>query len=276
MRRDPRELRLLHHMERSIYRVIRSVNYDPTYKWIARRWNYYFFATFANRFTQRTVNVIRPEILRDVPADKPLVVVANHLTFWDLFAISTIQFAINAQRRVGYFPVRAKFFYDNPIGMLLNVIFAGGSMWPPIFRDRKKARMNALSMRIISELTSTPEAFIGFHPEGTRNRTGDPHTLLPGQGGTGRLVFSAWQNGAVVVPVFINGLAKWLPVQLYRNLTRSVPLNVIVGEPLDFSELAKRRKNAATYQAVTDQTMRHLQVLADEEREILAAQRAAR
>ena len=38
------------------------------------------------------------------------------------------------------FPVRAPFFYDRPLGIVLNLIASGGCMWPPVFRDQKTWR----------------------------------------------------------------------------------------------------------------------------------------
>lgn len=264
----------MRHMERTIFKIVHGINTDDKLKWIGRQWLYKWFNWFGWRFVGRVLHVTRPEILESMDPERPFIMLANHRTFWDLFALSIIQYRVNNQKRIPFFPVRATFFYENPFGLLLNFLFAGGSMYPPVFRDPKKRRLNVATVRIIAELAGAPKTFLGFHPEGTRNR-GDPHELLPGRSGTGRLVLSAWKDGAICVPVYMNGLHSWLPQQWLRNLRKSEPLNVVVGEPLDLSEFASGRANAATYTAITDRVMEQLQGLAHEERELRAEKRAA-
>ena len=65
----------------------------------------------------------------------------------------------------------------------------------------------------------------------------------------------------------MNGMSHWFfPMQFWRNVTGSVPLNVVFGEPVDLSEQLGARRRAATYAAVTETVMARLRECAEEER----------
>ena len=82
-----------------------------------------------------------------------------------------------------YFPVRARFFYDNIAGWFVNLVMGWFSMYPPFFREQRdaaKREFDKYSLRRLIQLASVGHAHvIGFHPEGKRNLNNDPHSLLP-------------------------------------------------------------------------------------------------
>src|SRR5919201_1047465 len=49
------------------------------------------------------------------------------------------------------FPVRSNFFYETPLGLLMAVLFTGGSMFPPFFRSAEKKGMSRISLGILLE-----------------------------------------------------------------------------------------------------------------------------
>ena len=78
-----------------------------------------------------------------------------------------------------YFPVRAKFFYDSPVGWLVNLVMGWFSMYPPFFREAKvaeKREFDKFSMRELIRICSEHKSnVIGFHPEGKRNLNENPY-----------------------------------------------------------------------------------------------------
>lgn len=254
--------------ERLILRFVHAINTRPLLKRLGQVWAHTAFNWFGWRFFNRVMAVHHPERLTSVDPRTPLLLVANHRTFWDLFALSLIQYRLTGHFRAAYYPVRSSFFYESFFGVLLNLLFSGGAMYPPIYRDRRRGRLNLLMMEHIGRLAGRPRVLVGFHPEGTRNREASPYELLPGRSGTGRLLLAAWKNGAHILPIFMHELDSWLPRQLWNNLTRRKTLNVVLGEPLNLSDLAEQPVNAATFNAVTSLTMERLSELAQEERHL--------
>jgi 1-acyl-sn-glycerol-3-phosphate acyltransferase len=74
---------------------------------------------------------------------------------------------------------------------------------------------------------------VGFHPEGTRNKTDDPYTLLPAQPGAGELALKA---RPAVVPAFILGLSNSPCAELKANFRRKRPVIAVFGEPIELPE----------------------------------------
>jgi 1-acyl-sn-glycerol-3-phosphate acyltransferase len=93
--------------------------------------------------------------------------------------------------------------------------------------------MNRLSLGILLEKLRTPGQLVGFHPEGTRNKTDDPYTMLPAQPGVGELALKA---RPVVVPAFILGLTNSFGAELKANLRRERPVIAVFGEPIELPE----------------------------------------
>ena len=86
----------------------------------------------------------------------------------------------------------------------MNGIMSFGSMYPPIFRERKRLVLNrtGLQERLVHE---NRDMCVGIHPEGTRNKLDNPYELLPPQAGVGQLIQSCQ---VPVIPAFINGLSN--------------------------------------------------------------------
>jgi len=180
------------------------------------------------------------ERLRDVPVSAPLLVVSNHRTFFDQFVIATALREGTGQR-LGFpcvFPVRAPFFYSNPLGALLCLLTSGGCMYPPIFRDSRKGELNAAGMEVMRWLLTQPGVALGLHPEGRRSSGPDPFTLDPPKRGVGALIEGASAD-LMVLPVFLEGLSGDLGAELLRALRprRAPPIRVTWGEPLRAAEL---------------------------------------
>ena len=153
-----------------------------------------------------------------------VLVVANHRTFFDFFVITAVVYwKTHLSHRI-LFPVRSNFFYDRPLGLAVNGLMSFFAMYPPVFRERKRAALNLASLDEVVRLLRNGGAFVGLHPEGTRNKGEDPYALLPAQGGVGRII-QASRGKARVIPVFVNGLGN--------DFARQVSSNFIKLEPID-------------------------------------------
>jgi len=191
------------------------------------------------------------------------ILIANHRSFFDLYVVFGDLVHRGLQHRI-VFPVRSKFFYDNPLGLLVNGVMSFFAMYPPLFRDRKKALMNPLALEELAFLLRRGGMFAGIHPEGTRKRDDDPYTFLPAQRGVGKVI----QDSRVpVIPVFINGLINDLPKQVSSNFDRTgQDIFVVFGKPVDFGDLLDRGKSPKVHQAIADLVMQQVGELAKEER----------
>jgi 1-acyl-sn-glycerol-3-phosphate acyltransferase len=175
-----------------------------------------------------------------------LLLVSNHRSFFDMYVVSCVLFKRVPQliRRV-YFPVRAEFFYDQPLGLLVNGVMSAWSMYPPVLRQPERSEFNKYTSARIVELLGLPGSVVGFHPEGTRNKTLDPYTLLPAQPGVGQLIM---HSRPTVLPVFIHGLGNDLPRQIRSNFDGSGrKIIAAFGPPVDLARFYAMPARLRTY-----------------------------
>lgn len=194
-------------------------------------WQRHFLVPFVSLFVSRRL-VVRG--LEGVPKDPNarILLVSNHRTFFDQFILGFILWKHSGLRWRLNFPVRANFFYENPLGLLICAVMSGGTMFPPFFRAQSKKGFNRYSLQTLIEMLKRPSRMVGFHPEGTRNKTDDPYTLLPAQPGVGELALKA---RPVVVPAFIHGLTNSVWRELRANLRGERAVMALFGEPIDLS-----------------------------------------
>src|SRR6185436_13435431 len=145
------ELAVLSSFERLSFRLVRRMNVG---KW-KRFWTWCQKTLGAGWIHLSTYNIMNVYGLENVEAashDRPLLLVANHRSFFDMY-----------------------------------------------------------TFRVLTELARVgPGNIIGFHPEGTRNKSDDPYSFLPAQPGVGKLILASRPQ---VIPVFIAGLCNDLPRQ---------------------------------------------------------------
>ncbi|HEX9963085.1 MAG TPA: lysophospholipid acyltransferase family protein [Pyrinomonadaceae bacterium] len=203
--------------------------------------------------TYNLMRVFGLENFEKTDARRPVLLVSNHRSFFDMYVVSTTLFRRTNRRFRLFFPVRAKFFYDSPAGWLVNLVMGWFSMYPPFFREAgemKKREFDKFSLRRLVQICSEAAPnIIGFHPEGKRNLNANPYEFLPAQPGIGKVIFSARPQ---VVPVFIAGLGNDLPKQVLGNWRGGEPVRVHFGEPIDFSEFYEKRDSVRTHKEIAD------------------------
>lgn len=196
-----------------------------------------------------------------------LILVANHRSFFDLYATTAELVARGLPHRI-LFPVRSRFFYDNPLGPVVNGIMSFFAMYPPIFHERHRAALNLASLDEVATLLRNGGFFVGIHPEGTRKQDGDPYTFLDAQSGVGRLIYHA---RVPVVPVFVNGLCNDLARQIAGGLSgRGRQIHIVFGPPVDFGKLLDERPSPRAYKALAVKCLEAIGRLGLEEKEFRA------
>ena len=213
-------------------------------------WARHVAARFVRVCSRKSWQIEGFEAIENLKADAGVVIVANHRSLYDLYIIVALLFSRCRWFSRVYFPVRSSFWYSAISGVLVNLVMAGGAMWPPIFRDREKLRLNKVAMDQLSHVLRTPGAAIGFHPEGTRNKDPDPFSFLPAKAGLGKLLKSS-NPEVTVIPVYINGLSNSFFREMIRNIpligqSPAEPIRMYFGAPLrvcDLPELSPKKQS---------------------------------
>ncbi len=244
---------------RFIQRSLKPGALDRTLRWCQRQLG----ARWINASLTNLRHVHGIERLPDLAAGQSFLLVSNHRSFFDLYAVSAYLVARGLPHRL-LFPVRANFFYDNPLGPFVNGAMSFFAMYPPIFRQPSRAAFNLAGMDEIVRLLRAGGVFVGVHPEGTRKKDDDPYTLLAPQSGVGRLIYHA---RVPVIPVFINGLGNSIPKQVAGNITKKgSPVHIVFGAPVDFGDALEAPPSPRVYKKLSERALEAIHALGQEEK----------
>jgi len=223
--------------------------------------------------TYNLMNVYGIENVEQTSVEKPLLLVANHRSFFDMYTVSSVLFRQTRRPMRLFFPVRAKFFYDSPLGWLVNLVMGWFSMYPPFFREAKEAKkrdFDKYSLRRLIQISNEGYAHVvGFHPEGKRNLNDDPYNFLPAQPGVGAVIIKAHPQ---VVPVFIAGLGNDLPKQILGNWRGGEKVRIWFGEPVELAPFYEKKDRLRTHKEIADFLMTKIGELAEKDRLIYGDQ----
>lgn len=215
--------------------------------------------------TKNLLSVHGTEHLPTLDPERSFICVSNHRSFFDLYVVTAWLVKRGMPHRL-IFPVRSEFFYDHPLGGVVNGIMSFFAMYPPIFRDRSRAALNLVGLDELTEMLNRGGMFLGMHPEGTRKKDDDPYTFLPAQPGVGRVIH---QSQSLVLPVFVNGLLNDLRRQVASNFDGTgLPVHVVFGEPVDFSDLRAARGSPRVYRTIAERALGAIAALGREEKSI--------
>jgi 1-acyl-sn-glycerol-3-phosphate acyltransferase len=138
-------------------------------------------------------------------------------------------------------------------------------MYPPVFREKEKRAFNHFTVDALAELIQTPGSLVGMHPEGTRNKTDDPYTLLPAKPGVGEIVFRA---RPVVLPIFLLGMGNDFVHETTSTQTRSGdPVTMVIGKPTTVPIAVDATPGLKTYKRIADHLCHSLTELGEKERQ---------
>ena len=267
----PDEIAVLSSFERVAFRLTRRMNYG---RW-KRFWTWcqmVLGAGWIHLSTYNIMNVYGLENVEAVSRERPILLVANHRSFFDMYTVSTVLFRHTRWRKQLYFPVRGRFFYQSPVGLFVNLVMGWWSMFPPFFAAGErplieKREFDKYSFRVLTAICKRGAGnVIGFHPEGTRNKGPDPYSFLPAQPGVGKLIKDAAPQ---VIPVFIAGLGNDLPKQVLGNWTGGEKIRIHFGGQLDVSPFLGKRDSVRTYKEIADFVMTKIAELGERDREMM-------
>jgi 1-acyl-sn-glycerol-3-phosphate acyltransferase len=257
-------------MERVALRFGELANNTPQGKWLQNKLlrgiSYVWVrAGIANRML-----VDGLEDLLDLRPDTGVMLVSNHRSFFDQYCMLLACFMGPAVwARHLSFPVRSNFFYDKPLGVVVNAAIAGGAMYPPIYRQAERRQLNDEALDKMVEILHRPGNVLGMHPEGTRGKGPDPYTFLPAQPGVGKLALVA---KPMVIPAFIHGLGNNIAQDIAQNFTagarREHAIVVVFGKPVDYSDLLAEKPRPTLYKKTADRFMLEVGKLAAREKTI--------
>jgi 1-acyl-sn-glycerol-3-phosphate acyltransferase len=274
----PEEFDVLSPFEQFSFHFVRRMNQG---NW-KRFWTWcqkVFGAGWIHFATYNLMQVYGLENVHAVSAERPILLVANHRSFFDMYTVSTVLFRNTKWRKQLFFPVRGRFFYQGPLGLFVNLVMGWWSMYPPFFASGEKPLLekrafDKYSFALLTSLCGEgPGNVIGFHPEGTRNKSSDPYSFLPAQPGVGKLIKDAAPQ---VVPVFIAGLGNDLPKQVLGNWTGGEKIRIHFGPHLDLTEYLVKKDHVRTYKEISEFVMQKIAELGEQDRRLssVAALRA--
>lgn len=247
-------------------------NDDPRGKWLQTRFLRGFSYVWVRAAIANRIFVEGLEELLELRPESGVMLVSNHRSFFDQYCemLACYMAPVPWAKRL-YFPVRSNFFYDNPLGLALNAGVAGGAMYPPIFRQAERRKLNDEALDKMVEICRTKGNVLGMHPEGTRGKGDDPYTFLPAQPGVGKLALVAQP---VVIPAFILGLGNNIVEDVRLNFSREArskhPIVVVFGKPIDYSDLTAEKPRPTLYKKTADRFMAEIKKLSESEKVLRA------
>jgi 1-acyl-sn-glycerol-3-phosphate acyltransferase len=267
---SPDEFAVLSSFERFAFHLVRRMNQG---RW-KRCWTWcqkIFGAGWIHLSTYNLMEVYGLENIGAASRDRPILLAANHRSFFDMYTVSTVFFLNTSWRKQLFFPVRGRFFYDSLMGLFVNLVMGWWSMYPPFFASGEnplleKRAFDKFSFRVLTELCREGAGnVIGFHPEGTRNKGPDPYSYLPAQPGIGKLIKDAAPQ---VIPVFIAGLGNDLPKQVLGNWRGGEKIRIHFGPLLDLSDHLLKKDQARTYIEISKFVMSKIAELGEQDRQM--------
>lgn len=267
------ELAVLNRFERLAFRLVRRMNQG---RW-KRFWTGCQRILGAGWIHISTYNLMRVYGLDHVEAasrERPILLVANHRSFFDMYTVSTVLFRHTSWRKQLFFPVRGRFFYTGPLGLFVNLVMGWWSMYPPFFASGEnplleKRVFDKYSFRLLTVICGQGAGnLVGFHPEGTRNKGEDPYSFLPAQPGVGKLIKDAAPQ---VIPIFIAGLGNQLPKQVLGNWTGGEKIRIHFGPMLDLTPYLSKKDHVRTYKEISDFVMKKIAELGEQDRKMQSA-----
>ncbi len=264
--------RPLSRMERFALRFAELANDDPRGKWLQARFLRGFSYTWVRACIAQRIFADGLDELLDLRPETGIMLCSNHRSFFDQYVmLLACYMGPAAWAKQLYFPVRSNFFYDQPLGVIVNAAIAGGAMYPPIYRQAERRALNDDALDRMVKIVQTPGNVLGMHPEGTRGKGPDPYTFLPAQPGVGKL---ALVGKPTVIPTFIHGLGNNVAVDIAQNFTKGARTEhaviIVFGKPVDYSDLAAEKPRPTLYKKCADRFMQHVKQLGEREKELRA------
>jgi 1-acyl-sn-glycerol-3-phosphate acyltransferase len=257
-------------MERLALRFGELANERPAGKWLQSRFLRGISYPWVRAALAHRMVVEGLDRLIELRPERGVMLVSNHRSFFDQYAMLLACFMGRvAWSKHLYFPVRSNFFYDQPLGVMVNAAVAAGAMYPPIYRQAERRALNDGALDKMVEILQHPGNVLGMHPEGTRGKGPDPYAFLPAQPGVGKLALT---GRPIVVPAFILGLGNSIVQDIQWNFSRHARRHhaviTVFGDPIDYSDLLAEKPRPTLYKKTADRFMAEIAKLSAREREL--------
>lgn len=190
--------------------------------------------------------IYRPKAvgLENIPAEGPVILASNHLSFVDsLFIPLLVKRPVVFLGKADYFDSWRTRWFVKAVNVI-PVRRTGGSASEAAIRTG----VEALEKGIV----------VGIYPEGTRS---PDQRLYRGKTGVARMALEA---RAPVVPIAIEGTSEIMPLDKKTPRLRGRVL-VRFGKPLDFSRYYDRPHDRFVLRSVTDEIMYEIMMLSGQE-----------
>jgi 1-acyl-sn-glycerol-3-phosphate acyltransferase len=186
---------------------------------------------------RRVLVRLRIDGAEHLPVDGPVIVAANHLSFFD-----SVLLMFSLPR-----PVRMLGKAEYTDHRFTNWLFCGAGMIP-VRRQHLGEAVHAL--QLVEDVLLAGDA-VGLFPEGTRSRDGLLHRGHPG------VAHLALRTGAPIVPVGLEGTDDIMPTgaRIVRPFRRAT---IRLGAPIDPRRLGYERSTHRARRAVTDELMHRI------------------
>lgn len=194
----------------------------------------------------------------NIPKTGAAILAPNHLSF-----IDSIVVPLATSRRVTFL-AKAEYFEGKGLKGFLTRNFFRSAGQIPVERGTARAS-NALTA---AAKVLQNGGLIALYPEGTRSPSGK---LYKGRTGVARL---ALENKVPVIPIGLHGTREIQPPE--RNIPKLGRVGIKIGKPLDFSHLYDQRGERDTLRAVTDEIMKNIRELSDQQYVDMYAEEARR
>ncbi|MCX5744566.1 MAG: lysophospholipid acyltransferase family protein [Proteobacteria bacterium] len=253
-------------------------NQNPRGKWLQTRFLRGISYPWVRAAIARRILVENLDQLMELKPTTGVMLVSNHRSFFDQYVMLLACYMGPVPwSKALFFPVRSNFFYDQPLGVVVNAAIAGGAMYPPVYRQADRRTLNDEALDKMVEIVRQPGNILGMHPEGTRGKGDDPYKTLPAQPGVGKLALIA---KPVVVPAFTNGLGNKIHEDIAFNFSKEARKKHVVitvyGTPIDYTDLQAEKPRPTLYKKCADRFMVEIKKLGEREREIRADVMAGR
>ncbi len=257
-------------IERLALRIAEFSNEDPRGKWMQSQFLRGISYTWVRASIANRMFVEGVEDLMKLEPPAGVMLVSNHRSFFDQYAmlLGVFMGPVPWSKHL-FFPVRSNFFYDQPLGILVNAAVAGGAMYPPIFRQTERRARNDEALGKMVELLAAKGNILGMHPEGTRGKGPDPYQFLPAQPGVGKV---ALLGKPTVIPTFTHGLGNNILQDIAWNFTKDAKRDhavvTVFGPPVDYADLLAEKPRPTLYKKCADRFMAEVKKLTVREKEI--------
>ena len=194
----------------------------------------------------------------NIPKTGAAILAPNHLSF-----IDSIVVPLATSRRVTFLAKSEYFEGKGFKGFAMRTFFRSAGQIP-VERGTSRAS-NALTA---AAKVLQNGGLIALYPEGTRSPTG---MLYKGRTGVARL---ALENKVPVIPIGLHGTREIQPPE--RNMPKLGRVGIKIGKPLDFYHLYEQRTERDTLRAVTDEIMKSIREVSDQQYVDMYAEEARR